>query len=149
MPHAPCPIPQFSNQINFNKMKNSLVSTGISGLLSLAAFAVASPSYAASVDFNSFGSIGDVSTTTTTATLNSGTLNTAFTGGGQDSVEEFLGITPASLETAVGNNFFGSAIKKTFTGINAGDVFSFNWNFSTTDNDKAFVTINNTVALLK
>jgi hypothetical protein len=148
MPHAPFAIPQFSNQINLNKMKNSLVSTGISGLLSLVAFAVASPSYAASVDLSSWSSVGDVTKTPNQANLNSGTLNTAFTGGGAGSVEEFLNITPASLESAVPNNFFGSAIKQTFTGVNAGDVFSFNWNFSTTDNDKAFVTINNTVALL-
>jgi hypothetical protein len=129
-------------------LKHSLLTAGATSLLSFGTFAVASPTYAASIDLSSWTSIGDASTTSTTATINSGTDNTAFTGGGADSVEDFLGITPASLANAIPNNQYGSAIKNTL-GVNAGDVFSFNWNFATTDADKAFVTINNAVTQLK
>ncbi|MBS9385319.1 MAG: hypothetical protein HEQ24_14295 [Dolichospermum sp. BR01] len=47
------------------------------------------------------------------------------------------------LENAIPGNTCGSAIKSTFSNINSGDVFSFNWNFASTDQDQAFVTIAN------
>ena len=59
-----------------------------------------------------------------------------------------MGINATNFATAIPDNQYGSAIKSTFTNINAGDVFSFNWNFTSADTDQAFVTINNNVQTL-
>lgn len=130
-----------------NSIKNSLFSAS---LLSIATIAVAHPSYAANLDLSTWDSIGDVSLTSGQATLNSGTLNTALTGGIVGSVEDFLSIPGGSLDPV--GSFFGatqgSAIKTTFAGVKAGDVFSFDWNLLTSDSDSAFVTINNSVLSL-
>lgn len=132
-------------------IKHSIISAGTFSLLSLGSLAVASPSYAFSLDLNSWSRIGDVNPISANqATLNSGSFNTALTGGGTGSIEDLLGITPGSLDPA-GSTFGatqGSAIQKTFADINAGDVLRFNWNFSTNDADAAFVTINNSVFAL-
>lgn len=132
-------------------IKHSIISAGTVSLLSLGSLVVASPSYGFSLDLSSWSKIGDVNPISSNqATLNSGSFNTALTGGGTDSVEDFLGITPGSLDPA-GSTFGasqGSAIKQTFASINAGDVLRFNWNLSSTDADAAFVTINNSVFAL-
>ena len=131
-------------------IKHSVFTVGTASLLSLGTLTLASPTYAISLDFNTWDSIGDVTNNQTT--LNSGTDSTAFTGGGVGSLDGFLGITPGSLDSLAPISTFGaiqgSAIKNTFTSINVGDVLSFNWNFSTTDTDSAFVTINNSVIAL-
>jgi hypothetical protein len=131
-------------------IKHSVFTVGTASLLSLGTLTLASPTYAISLDLSTWDSIGDVTNSPTT--LNSGTNSTVSTGGGVGSLDGFLDITPGSLDSlAPGSNFgspFGSAIKKTFTSINAGDIFSFNWDFSTNDIDSAFVTINNSVIAL-
>jgi len=128
-------------------IKKSLFTAGATSLLSLGTLAIANPSYAASIDLSNWGTIGDTIVNNSQAAINSGTVNTALTGGGTGSIEDFLGITAGSIDP-VGSTFGGtqgSAIKKTFTSINAGDVFRFNWNFATSDTDSAFVTIDNSV----
>jgi hypothetical protein len=134
-----------------NSIKNSLLTAGATSVLSLSAMAVASPTYAANLNLSTWGSIGDVSLTSTQATLKSGDeFNTAITGGSVGSVEDFLGIPGGSLDPA--GSFFGatqgSAIKTTFASVKAGDIFSFDWSFLTSDSDIAFVTINNSVLSL-
>ncbi|WGV28053.1 PEP-CTERM sorting domain-containing protein [Halotia branconii] len=130
-------------------LKHSILNTGTVSLLSLSSLALANPSYAVSIDLTSWNKIGDVNPITSDqATLNSGTLNTVATGGGAGSLEEFLGVSAGSLDPDPDNfvfSTFGSAIKTTFAGIQAGDVFNFEWSFSTSDPDSAFVTINNLV----
>lgn len=132
-----------------NYIKHSFVTVGTTGLLSLGTFAIASPTYAASIDLSSWERIGDATTTTNSATINSGTDNTAFIGGGISDIDTFLDVNATDLDALAPDSFTGatkgSAIKTTLTGINAGDVFSFNWSFVTNDDDKAFVTINNQV----
>ncbi|AFY47641.1 hypothetical protein Nos7524_1775 [Nostoc sp. PCC 7524] len=134
-----------------NSIKNSLLTAGVSSVLSISAMAVASPTYAANLDLSTWGSIGDVSLTSTQATLKSGDeFNTAITGGSVGSVEDFLGIPGGSLDPV--GSFFGatqgSAIKTTFASVKAGDIFSFDWSFLASDSDSAFVTINNSVLSL-
>jgi hypothetical protein len=130
-----------------NSVKNSFLTAS---LLSISAMAVASPSYAANLDLSTWDSVGDVNLTSNQAILNSGTLNTALTGGSVGSVEDFLGIPGGSLDPV--GSFFGatqgSAIKTTLAGVKAGDIFSFDWSFLTSDSDTAFVTINNSVLSL-
>lgn len=126
-----------------NSIRNSILSISVLSLT----VGVASPSYAANINLLQWGSIGDVSRTSSQATLNSGTLNTAITGGSVDSVEDFLGLPGGSLDP-VGSVFGatqGSAIKTTFLSVKTGDIFSFDWSFLTSDSDSAFVTINNSV----
>ncbi len=128
-------------------IKKSLFTAGATSLLSLGTLAIANPSYAASIHLSNWSTIGDTIVTNSQATINSGTLNTVLAGGGTGSIEDFLGITAGSLDP-VGSTFGatqGSAIKKTFTSINAGDFFRFNWNFATSDTDSAFVTINSSI----
>jgi hypothetical protein len=133
-----------------NSIKNSLFTAGATSVLSITTLAVASPSYAANLDLSTWDSIGDVSVTSSQATLNSGTLNTALTGGSVGSVEDFLSIPGGSLDPV--GSFFGatagSAIKTTFTDVKAGAVFNFDWSFSSSDSDSAFVTLNDLVVPL-
>ncbi|WP_414579156.1 PEP-CTERM sorting domain-containing protein [Anabaena sp. CCY 9402-a] len=130
-----------------NSIKNSILSASV---LSITTLAVVSPSYAANLDLSTWESIGDVSLTSGQATLNSGTLNTAITGGSVGSVEDFLSIPGGSLDPV--GSFFGatagSAIKTTFAGVKAGAVFNFDWSFSSSDSDSAFVTFNDLVVPL-
>jgi hypothetical protein len=103
---------------------------------------------------------GDVTSISSQATIESGTTaaDNVQTGGGPGSLEAFLGVTPGSLTppNASYPNYAvdGSAITD-ITSANAGDILSFNWSFSTSDNDAAFATIsdnsnpaNNTVFFL-
>lgn len=132
------------------KIKHSVLTASTVSLLSLSSLALTNPSYAAvlNLDFSTWERIGDVTTTSNQVILKSGTdLSIAPTGGGADSLEEFLSIPADSLLNAVDAFAVqGSAIKQTFTNVQAGDVFSFNWNFAIKDPvDSAFVTINNSV----
>lgn len=126
-----------------NSIKHSIFTA------SIAAFAVVSPTYASTIniDLSVWESIGEVATTSDGGTFNSGTLNTVVTGGSVGSLEDFLGVPGGSLDPV--NSVFGatqgSAIRRTFAGIQAGDLFSFDWSLLTTDSDSAFVTINNSV----
>ena len=126
---------------------NSLITIGITLASGLTSVAISTPAYSITlVDLSTFTSIGDVSSNNTV--IKSGSLNTVDTGGGTGSLEQFLGINANNFATAIPENQRGSAIKSTLNNINAGDVFSFNWNFTSGDTDQAFVTINNVIQTL-
>ncbi|AFY32950.1 PEP-CTERM sorting domain-containing protein [Calothrix sp. PCC 7507] len=135
----------------FTNFKHSLLTAGTFSLLSFGTFAVANPANAASLDLTTWQKIGDVTTTPSQAILKSGTGNTVVNDGGAGSISTFLGVSPAQLDNLAPSSIFGatqgSAIKNTFN-ANVGDILSFNWNFSTTDTDSAFVTINGAVTAL-
>jgi hypothetical protein len=134
----------------FTNFKHSLLTAGTVSLLSFGTLAVANPAKAASVDFTTWQKIGDVTTTPSQATLQSGTGNTVLNDGSAGSISTFLGVaSPFDLDPpgSFAGATAGSAIKNTFN-ANVGDVLSFNWNFSTTDTDSAFVTINGAVTAL-
>jgi hypothetical protein len=129
------------------QFKNPLITIGITLASGISAIAISTPAYSINlVNLNTFSSIGDVSSNNTV--IQSGPTNTVDTGGGAGSLEQFLGINATNFATAIPDNQYGSAIKSTFNNINAGDVFSFNWNFTSADTDQAFVTINNNVQTL-
>jgi hypothetical protein len=123
--------------------KAPLTILGLALASGLGAIAFSTPAYSINVNLGTFTSIGDVSNGNTT--INSG--STVFTGGGQDSLKEFLAIDPTDFDNAIPNAYYGSAIKKTLS-FNAGDQFSFNWAFITSDSDQAFVVIDNAIAVL-
>jgi hypothetical protein len=126
------------------QFKNPLITIGITLASGISAISISAPAYSINlVNLNTFSSIGDVDSNNTV--IQSGSANTVGTGG---SLEQFLGINATNFATAIPDNQYGSAIKSTFTNINAGDVFSFNWNFTSADADQAFVTINNNVQTL-
>ena len=129
------------------QFKNPLITIGITLASGISAISISTPAYSINlVNLNTFSSIGDVSSNNTV--IQSGPTNTVDTGSGAGSLEQFLGINATNFATAIPDNQYGSAIKSTFNNINAGDVFSFNWNFTSTDADKVFVTINNNVQTL-
>jgi hypothetical protein len=135
----------------FITFKRSLLTAGTVSLLSVGNWLLASPSHAISLDFTNWDKIGDVDPVTPNqAQANSGTALTAFTGGGMESLEEFLEIDPGSLDSLVPDPVFGaiqgSAIKKTLV-VQAGDKLSFNWQLNNTIDplDKAFVRINGVI----
>ncbi|AFW95376.1 hypothetical protein [Dolichospermum sp. UHCC 0406] len=126
------------------QLKNPLITIGITLSTGISFMAISAPAYSITlVNLNTFNSIGDVSSNKTV--IYSGLLNTVITGGGTDSLEAFLSIDPNNFSNAIPDNQYGSAIKSTFTNINSGDVFSFNWDFTSTDQDQAFVTIANNI----
>lgn len=140
------------------QFKNPLITIGITLVSGLTSVAISAPAYSITlVDLSTFTSVGNVTSNNTV--IKSGSLDTdpppltIQTGGGSGSLEEFLGIDPTSfadaiLSTTSSNTYgHGSAIKKTST-FNAGDQFSFNWNFANTDQDLAFVTIANSIQTL-
>ena len=127
------------------QLKNPLTILGLALASSLGAIAFSTPAYSINVDLSTFDAIGDVSNSNTL--INSGTTSTVSTGGGTGSLEEFLDFTGGDFDTAIPSNAYGSAIKRTLT-FNAGDQFSFNWSFSTSDSDQAFVSIGNAIATL-
>ncbi|BAZ10923.1 hypothetical protein NIES4071_27470 [Calothrix sp. NIES-4071] len=118
---------------------------------------IASPAFAASVNFSNWTGSGDFTTS-----LNQATLTNAFSDGSDDGganynvsgnnpnffiddLETFIGIAPGSLGVDATE---GSVIKTIFTGVQAGDVFSFDWDFLTYDTvnaDRAFVAIGNSI----
>ncbi|AFY49068.1 PEP-CTERM putative exosortase interaction domain-containing protein [Nostoc sp. PCC 7524] len=151
----------------FITFKHSLLTAGAASLLSLGNWLLASPSYAITLDFASWDKIGDVTQVKPNAQANSGTSLTAFIGGGDDSLEEFLEIDAGSLdildpEYDPNDPFpiiaatFGSAIRRNLV-VQAGDKLSFNWDLTlafdnelnTFDLDKAFVTIKGIEVLIK
>ena len=110
-------------------------------------------------DFRDWNTIGDTSIETEDLGIfpSEGTYQALITNGYSDAggsvidsdLEEFLDLTPGSLDHLVhGDATEGSFIKQTFT-VEAGDVVSFDWNFltnehtpDTTYNDTAFLTLN-------
>lgn len=110
-------------------------------------------------DFQYWSTIGDTSIETEDLGIfpTEGTYQALITTGDSDAggsvvdsdLEEFLDLTPGSLDNLVGGDAYeGSFIKQTFT-VEAGDVVSFDWNFltneatpDTTFNDTAFLTVN-------
>ncbi len=143
-------------------VKRSSRKAVVFSLFGLSSFAVASPSFAASVNLSNFTSSGDVGN----VTPSQATLTNAFPGGGDDTLNgipnnpnnivNVSGVNPTDigdLETFLGvsQGFLGldategSAIRtSTPLSFLAGDVFSFDYNFVTNDNpgfDRAFVTI--------
>jgi hypothetical protein len=126
------------------QFKNPLITIGITLSTGISSMAISAPAYSITlVNLNTFNSIGDVTSNKTV--IQSGSLNTVNTDGGTGSLEEFLSINASDFDAAIPNNYYGSAIKSTFSNINSGDVFSFNWNFTSTDQDQAFVTIANNI----
>lgn len=141
--------------LNFSK--SQVIAYSIFGLSSIT---IASPSLAASVDFNTWTGSGDFVTAP-----NEATVTNAFLGGSDDGGSEY-NISGTNLPTFIGDleSFLdlnpgdlgidateGSAIKTVFTGVKAGDVFSFDWlltTFDTANTDRAFVSINNFVQTL-
>ncbi|AFZ22772.1 PEP-CTERM putative exosortase interaction domain-containing protein [Cylindrospermum stagnale PCC 7417] len=132
----------------FTNIKHSFFTVGTGSLLSLGTLTIANPSYAVTLDLTTWNKIGDATLNSPTqATINSGTEPTVNTGGGSGSLEEFLSIPNNAIVDAIPNAVFGSAIQKTYA-VNSGDVFSFNYTFSPSDSDVAFVTINNIITTL-
>ncbi|MBO1052824.1 MAG: PEP-CTERM sorting domain-containing protein [Dolichospermum sp. DET73] len=126
------------------QFKNPLITIGITLASGISAMSISTPAYSINlVNLSTFTSIGNVASNNTV--IQSGPTNTVDTGGGAGSLEQFLGINATNFATAIPDNQYGSAIKSTFTNINAGDVFSFNWNFSKDSQDQAFVTIANNI----
>ena len=123
--------------------KAPLTTLGLALASSLGAISFSTPAYSINIDLGTFDAIGDVSNSNTT--INSG--STVFTGGGTDSLEEFLGIDPTDFNNAIPDAYYGSAIKQILS-FNAGDEFSFDWTFNTLDSDQAFVVIDNTAQVL-
>ena len=123
--------------------KAPLTTLGLALASSLGAISFSTPAYSINIDLGTFDAIGDVSNSNTT--INSG--STVFTGGGTDSLEEFLGIDPTDFNNAIPDAYYGSAIKQILS-FNAGDKFSFDWTFNTSDSDQAFVVIDNAIAVL-
>jgi hypothetical protein len=126
------------------QFKNPLITISITLSTGITSMAISAPAYSINfVNLNTFDHLGDVTSNNTV--IYSGSSNQVQTGGGTGSFEELLGINATDLDAAIPNNYYGSAIKSTFSNINHGDVFSFNWNFTSTDQDQAFVTIANNI----
>jgi hypothetical protein len=128
------------------QFKNPLITIGITLVSGLTSVAISAPAYSITlVDLSTFTSIGDVTSNKTV--IQSGSPQTVHTAGGYGSVEEFLGLSSNAFDIPIYNHAYGSAIKKTQS-FNAGDKFSFNWTFDTSEQDRAFVSINNEIAVL-
>ena len=125
--------------------KTPLTTLGLVFASSVGAIAFSTPAYSINLDLSTFNSIGDVSTNKTR--IKSGTTSTVSTGGGSGSLEEFLTFAGGDFDTAIPSNTYGSAIKTTLN-LNAGDRFSFDWNFTTSESDQAFVSIDNAIQVL-
>ena len=131
------------------QLKNSLTPLGLALASCFGAIAFSTPAYSINVydvDLSMFDSIGDVSSGNTV--IQSGTFSTVETGGGAGSLEEFLGIDPTDFNNAIPDAYYGSAIRFQRFIFNAGDQFSFDWAFNTSDSDQAFVAINNAIQVL-
>lgn len=134
----------------FTSIKQKALSAGAFSVLSLGSLAIsASPSYAAAIDFSTWGQFGDVTSTGTQATIITGGNGALPTGGGTGSLEAALAIpnnslvtNPSDLQNSPNQ---GSAIRNSsfFTSINAGDVFSFDLSLTGDNRDRGFVAITN------
>jgi hypothetical protein len=140
----------------FTTFKHSLLTAGAASLLSVGNWLLASPSYAITLDFASWDTIGDVTQVTLNeAQANSGTEFTVLNNGATGSLSDFLNIIPDILDRLDPEYPFGfgatqgSAIKETLV-VQAGDKFSFHWELQSGSDtfDKAFVTINGSIDLL-
>ncbi|MGI8499871.1 MAG: PEP-CTERM sorting domain-containing protein [Hassallia sp.] len=142
-------------------VKRSSRKAVVFSLFGLSSFAVASPSFAASVNLSNFTSSGDVGN----VTPSQATLTNAIRGGGDDvinpnnivnvsgvepteigALETFLGVSQGFLGNDPGSNATQGSAIRTSTPLSflAGDAFSFDYNFVTNDTpgfDRAFVTI--------
>lgn len=134
--------------------KRSAIYTFVYSLLGISSITYASPASGATVDLSSWDSIGDV-----VKDFNQGTITNAYSDGSDDagnynvsgnhptnvfSLENFLEFNGGSLGLDATE---GSAFKTTLS-VLAGDVFSFDYNFSTYDSlntDRAFVSIGNSI----
>ena len=131
------------------QLKNSLTPLGLALASGFGAIAFSTPAYSINVydvDLSMFDSIVDVSSGNTV--IQSGTFSTVETGGGAGSLEEFLGIDPTDFNNSIPDAYYGSAIRFQRFIFNAGDQFSFDWAFNTSDSDQAFVAINNAIQVL-
>ena len=126
--------------------KVPVTTLGLALASSLGAIAFSTPAYSINVDLSTFDSIGDVTSNNTV--IQSGTFSTVETGGGAGSLEEFLGIDPTDFNNAIPDAYYGSAIRFQRFIFNAGDQFSFDWTFNTSDSDQAFVAINSAIQVL-
>ena len=120
------------------QLKNPVTTLGLALASSLGAIAFSTPAYSINLDLSTFNSIGDVTNNNTV--IQSGTGDTVDV----DALESFLGFTPGSFAQDI---TYGSAIKQTLS-LNAGDRFSFDWTFNTSDSDQAFVSIGNAIQVL-
>lgn len=120
-------------------IKQNLLIASAASLLSVGSLATASPSWAAAIDFssNTWNKTGTITPTTVgNASLLTDSLIDAFT------LEGLLGVDSGALGV--------DAVSGSATSFNAkaGDSISFNWDFTQTDNDRAFVKINKNVQFL-
>ncbi|BAY41473.1 hypothetical protein NIES2111_58690 (plasmid) [Nostoc sp. NIES-2111] len=140
--------------LNATAIKQKIQKVMVFGFLSLSSFTIVTPSLAASLDFSIWEKSGDV-----VAVPNQATLTNALADGSDDTnnynisssdptyindLETFLALNPGDLGFDASE---GSAIK-TALNVLAGDVFSFDYSFSTYDtfsNDRAFIKISNSV----
>jgi hypothetical protein len=130
------------------------------GFISLSSFIIGSPAFGASIDFNTWNSLGDIVTNTNEATLTNAFPDSSDDGGTNYNVsgntpisifgaalETFLGVQPGNLDNRL--NILadeGSALRRTLANVLVGDAISFNSTFETFDNvnsDSAFVTVFN------
>jgi len=134
------------------------MTVGVVSLTSLGGLTTALPANAASVNFGSWTSFGDTVlysgsgeaelSTARTGIQDDGSLDFNFSGanpGSASNLATFLGVNPG------GDAFEGSAIKSTIT-ANAGDIFTFQFDFGTNEAvqrnsnlDFAFLTVGNQV----
>ncbi len=134
----------------FTFIKQKALTAGAFSLLSLGCLASEAPTYAVSIDFNTWAKFGDVTSTPGQATITTAGNGALVTGGGTSSLEEALSILDNSLVTdntdLANSPTQGSAIRNSssFSSINAGDIFSFTSNFSGDSRDRTFVAIRNT-----
>lgn len=134
----------------FTSIKQKALTAGAFSLLSLGSLALSeAPTYAVSIDFNTWAKFGDVTSTPGQATITTAGNGALVTGGGTGSLEAALGIPNNSLVTNpndLNSPTQGSAItnSSSFSNINAGDIFSFTSNFSGDSRDRTFVAIRNT-----
>lgn len=138
-------------------MSRLALTLGFTSLLSLSTLSFATSSHAAILDggfetgtFTNWQTFGTTSIQTSSfgSGPTEGTYQALLESVQDDNylaLEQFLELTPGTLDTlGYGEAFGGSAIKQAFT-ANAGDTLSFKWNFLTdestpsTSNDFAFV----------
>lgn len=148
------PISRNFTMLNATFMARRLHEAMVVSFLSLSRLTIASPAFAASLDFSIWDKSGDVF-----SNLTETTLTNAFADGSDDAVnynlsgnnptdisslETFLALEPGELGDDATE---GSAIK-TALNILAGDVFSFDYsflNYDTVKSDRAIVTIDGSV----
>jgi hypothetical protein len=140
--------------LNATLIKRRIFQAMIFSCLGWSSFTIASPAFAASIDFSTWDKSGDVLTNPNQASLTNAladgsddTANYNISGNDPDyisSLETFLGLNPGELGLDATE---GSAVK-TALNVLAGDVINFNYSLLTYDNlssDRAFVSISNSV----